>query len=255
MYKLTRPDGFDFYSGTINYRENIGKIIRVTDFDPATKGPCGKGLHASKNPNDCFVGANIPCAAFRVKGIQPIASDTEKTRYQALKILEEITNLDDLFGWRYSEAINPIHPFKIKPPKITDEHIQLVEQWDSVRASVGDSMWPSVRASVGDSVRASVGDSVWAIVGASVRASVRDSVGDSVWASVRASVGDSVRASVGAYIGSLFPNITEWKYAPKTEGYPYQSCVDLWKQGLVPSYDGNKWRLHSWPEGKVLWTE
>ena len=50
--------------------------------------------------------------------------------------------------------------------------------WDSVRASVWDSVGASVRASVRDSVwasvRASVGDSVWD--------SVRDSVGDSVWA-------------------------------------------------------------------------
>jgi hypothetical protein len=203
MYKLTQPDGFDFYSGTINYRQNIGKIIRVTDFDSANVGPCGKGLHASRNPNDCFVGAKIPCAAFRVKGIQPIAEDNHKTRYQALRVVEEITDLDALFGWKYSEAINPVHPFKIKPPEITDEHIQLVRQW----ASVGDPVWYSVRA------------------------------------------------SVRAYIGSLFPKITTWKYAPKTDGYPYQPCVDLWIQGLVSSYDGKKWRLHGEPEGKVLWTE
>jgi hypothetical protein len=62
---------------------------------------------------------------------------------------------------------------------------------------------------------------------------------------------------VWAYIGSLFPNITKWEYAPKTktEGYPYQLCVDLWKQGLVPSYDGKKWRLHGGPKGKILWED
>ena len=84
--------------------------------------------------------------------------------------------------------------------------------WDSVRASVGASVEDSVGASVRDSVWGSVWTSVWASVGASVGASVEDSVGasvrasawdsvgDSVWDSVRASVWDSVRASVGASV-------------------------------------------------------
>ena len=74
--------------------------------------------------------------------------------------------------------------------------------WDSVRtsvwASVEDSVWDSVRASVW----ASVGDSVWDSVRASVRASVRDSVWDSVRASVGASVRNSVGASVWASVGA-----------------------------------------------------
>jgi len=241
MYKLTRPDGYDFYSGTINYREAIGTIIRVTDYDPPEKGSCGRGLHASKNPNNCFVGTRIPCAAFRVRGIQLIAKDSYKTRYQALKVVEEITNLDTLFGWKYSEAINPIHPFKIVPPEINEGHIELIKQWASV--------WDSVRASVGASVR----DSVWASVWASVGDSVWDSVRASVGASVRDSVWASVRASVRAYTGSLFPNIKKWEYINHKKGeYPLQPVVDLWKQGLVPSFDGKTWRLHGKEDAEIL---
>ncbi len=80
------------------------------------------------------------------------------------------------------------------------------------------------------------------------------------WASVVDSVWASVRASVYAYIGSLFPNIVEWRGADpnktpfnKIKGYPYQSAVKLWKLGLVPSYDGVKWRLHGGLKGAVLW--
>ena len=72
--------------------------------------------------------------------------------------------------------------------------------WDSVRASVGASVEDSVGASVRDSVWGSVWTSVWASVGASVGASVEDSVGASVRASAWDSVGDSVRASVGASV-------------------------------------------------------
>jgi hypothetical protein len=163
-----------------------------------------------------------------------------------------------------------IHPFRdITPPdEITEEHITLLQEWASVWDSVGDSVrssvWDSVGSSVWDSVGSSVwgsvwgsvgssvGDSVWDSVGDSVRSSVGDSVGSSVWGSVGSSVGDSV----WAYIGSFFIlERSAWEYTEKIDckGYPFQSAVTFWELGLVPSFDGKKWRLHGGPEGKVLW--
>ena len=113
------------------------------------------------------------------------------------------------------------------------------KSWDSVWASVEDSVRDSVRASVGASVRDSVWDSVGASVRASVRASVeasvrasveasvRASVWDSVGASVRASVWDSVRDSVGASVGdSVWDSVNE-----------YSSYIDLSNYGWVSFYD------------------
>ena len=141
-----------------------------------------------------------------------------------------------------------IHPFHMNPPsEITEEHIRLLKDWDSVLDSVGASVW----ASVGDSVEASVG------------ASVLDSVEASVWASVGASVLDSVEASVWdsvrAYNGTFFVLPREsWKYTEniKTEEYPFQCLATLWERGLVPSFDGKKWRLHGGKDAEILyeWT-
>ena len=159
----------------------------------------------------------------------------EKECFDCLDIWKEKV----LKGINLKEARNPIRPFKIKPPKITQKHIDLLKNWDSVGDSVGDSVWDSVW----NSVRNSVWDSVW------------DSVRDSVWDSVR----DSVRDSVGGYYGSLFTNINKWEYVDRRKkcfrglNYPFQSVIDLWKQGLVPSYDGEKWRLHGGKNAKVLW--
>ena len=147
-------------------------------------------------------------------------------------------------GINLAEAINPINPLKLQPNEVTEADKELLKKWASVRASVGDSVWASVRASVGVSVRDSVGASVWASVGASVW----DSVGASVW--------DSVWDSVWAYVGSFFklPR-SAWKYTEKIPGneYPFRSVVYLWKDGLVPSFDGKKWRLHGGNNAKVLW--
>jgi len=239
-YKLARTDGWDFYTGkTINYRDFIGKVVKCPNPNPKL-GVCSRGvIHASKNSNDCFVGARIPCSAYRVEG-KPACGDKTKWGFTELYILEEIKDLDALFGWQYSKAINPINPLsrKVKPTK---SDIALLKEWASVRASVGVSVWDSVRASVRVSVWVSVRDSVWA------------SVGDSVWDSVGASVGDSVWDSVGAYIGRLFPNIKEWKYIKHKKGvYPYQPVVDLWERGLVPSFDGSKWLLHSGKKADIV---
>jgi len=138
-----------------------------------------------------------------------------------------------------------IHPFKdLSCEKVSKGDLELLKQWDSVwasvRDSVGDSVWDSVWASVRDSVGDRVGDSVWA----SVRASVWDSVGDSVWASVRDSVWASVRDSVGAYYSTFF----DIKYK-----HDFSSCAKLWEKGFVSSFDGTCWRLHG-KGGKVIWS-
>jgi len=83
--------------------------------------------------------------------------------------------------------------------------------------------------------------------------SVRGSVWGSVWDSVRGSVGGSVRG----YIGSFFKlERSQWKYTDKikTSGYPFQSVVDLWGMGLVPSFDGTTWRLHAGEKAKVVFS-
>ena len=142
--------------------------------------------------------------------------------------------------------VNPFELPKVEIP--TDEQINWLIEWasvgDSVWASVRDSVRASVGASVGESVRDSVRASVWDSVRESVRDSVRASVGDSVWDSVRDSVGDSVWASVWAYISTFFA--IEYKH-------DLSSAVKLWDAGLVPSFDGTTWRLHSGKNAEIVY--
>ena len=128
-----------------------------------------------------------------------------------------------------------------KHPEPSAEEISLLKRW----ASVGASVWASVGASVGASVWASVWDSVWDSVGDSVRASV--------WASVWDSVRASVWASVWAYISSFFA-LNEWKLNGKiVSENPFQPAIDLWEAGLVPSFDGEIWRLHAGKKAQIVY--
>jgi len=59
---------------------------------------------------------------------------------------------------------------------------------------------------------------------------------------------------VGAYIGSLFPGISTWKYIQHEPGvYPFQPAADLWRMGLVPIYDGKIWRLLAGTKAEIVW--
>lgn len=131
-----------------------------------------------------------------------------------------------------------VNPFITPPTEITDQHIKLLKDW----SSVGNSVSISVGSSVGSSVWNSVGDSVW----------------DSVWNSVWNNVSISLWASVYAQIGSLFRlDRASWQYTnnlPEKPDYPFQAAVDLWNLGLVPSFDGEIWRLHGGPKAEVLWS-
>lgn len=196
-WKAADPQGWDFYSHkTINYRENIGKIVKCPDQTKDAELCSSSVIHACKKPNNMFISAGLPLTLFRVRGV-PVVSDSEKSGFKQFEVLEEVPQdkIGDVFGWNYLEACNPLHPLKIKAPVIGNAQILLLQNWASVWASVWDS--------------------------------------------------------VGAYIGSLFPKIKTWKYTPKTKGYPYQSCADLWRQGIVPSFDGKTWRLHAGLDAKI----
>jgi hypothetical protein len=160
-------------------------------------------------------------------------------------------------GYKLAEALFPVNVLKIKRGhQPTGEELTWLKQWiavrDNVRYSAGTTVWNSV----GDSVGGSMGYNVWDSVGESVWSSIWDSAwksaGDSVWSSV----GNSVWESVWAYTSSLFPNITKWKYINHAEGEnPFQPAINLWKNGLIPSFDGKSWRLHAGENAEVVWEE
>ena len=199
--------------------------------------------------------------------------DCMKQRYEDIMLTDELTtdqikqmalDAEQRVGYRLSEVLFPVNPLLLPKTTPTEADVIKLKQWASVsasasasvRASVGDSLWNSMGSRVWASVGFSVWDGVGNNVGSRVWASVSDGARDSAWSRVWASASDSVGASVWAYTGSLFPAITKWEYVNHTPGvYPFQSAVDLWRRGLVPSYDGKQWRLHSGPTAEIVWEE
>jgi len=170
-----------------------------------------------------------------------VSYSTQKEWYNQVKKIVD--------GKKLENILNPFDLPKVKKPN--KEHIRLLREWDSMRRtmmySVRDSVWDSALDSVGDSVRSFLMDSVWN--------SLIHTMRDSFCGYVKNSVKNSVWDSAWGYFGSFF-NIKreKWKHTEKikTKGYPFQTVVDLWKMGLVPSFDGKIWRLHSGKKAEVV---
>ena len=214
FYKGARPNGWDFYTGkTINYRESIGKVVSVPNDITKDYRLCSNTvLHASAEPIAVFVGSKIPLSLYLVEG-KSVIDDGHDSPMRKFGFTE-FKVIEEI----PEEKFDGLFGFKyqevlhpLDPRKITITQEVSTDEIKILRE------W--------DSVRGSVRGSVW----------------DSVWNSEE------------AYTGSLFTNIKKWKYTEKIkiEGYPFQSCVELLKLGLVPCTDGKKWYLVHPLEGKV----
>ena len=139
---------------------------------------------------------------------------------------------------------NLINPFELPIIKqVTKTDINNLKKWDSIGGSIGDSVRDSIWNSVGGSIGVSIWNSIW------------ESIGDSVGNSIGGSIWDSVGDSIYGYVGYMFKlERSEWKYTNKikTKSYPFISVVKLWERGLVPSFDGETWRLHSGKKADIV---
>ena len=228
-YKVLKEDLKSPYQ---DFQYEIGQTYVCPDFDESDE-ECSQGFYATDLEGLLYV-LRKGYKVFEVEmGGREKSFSLYKHRWETQTILREVPEgeLQELLekesvkvGYNLSEVCFPLNPLTdVEYGEVTDEDIENLKKWDSVWASV----WASVRASV----RASVGASVW----------------DSVWFSV----GDSVYA----YFSSLFPNIKKWEGIDHEEGVnPFQSGIDLWRRGLVPSFDGiDTWRLHAGKDVRVVY--
>ena len=125
--------------------------------------------------------------------------------------------------------MNPLELPKVERPNA--EQIGWLKEWANIKNIRWEPVWDLIRISAGRSVGELVDASAWVTVGNPVEDLV--------------SV--SARSSIRAYISAFF-NI---KYE-----YDFSSAVKLWEAGLVPSFDGTTWRLHSGEKADVVyeWT-
>ena len=244
------------------FKMKIDKEYHCNDFDDDIKKDCSNGYHAT-GIEGLIYSFNISKRIFEseVWG-KRVEIDLFKRRYENIKLIREILpdeikklakKEESKLGYRLSEVLFPYNPLQFKG-KITEREIKLLKKWASfvisIKDSEGGSVWYSIVTSIRQTISISVGNSVKD----SVRDSIITSIMDSFKHSFSKSIGNFILISFWAYISSLFLNIKKWAYIEHIEGEnPYQSCIDLWKSNLVPSFDGKIWRLHTGPKAEIIY--
>lgn len=181
-HKLARPDGFDFYTGkTLNYREAIRRTLLCPDFN--LRPECGGGIHISENPCDGFIGAKIPCSAYEVRPKNLVRIDERKSKAQEVYVVREITDLDTLFGFPYTDLVSFIDNLKnipwFRPDHNPDPSWRIFTRktWDAHRAAAlyaaRDAAWNAAR----DAARNAARDAAWN----AARNAARDAARDAAW--------------------------------------------------------------------------
>ena len=173
-YKATRPDGTDFYSGTVDYAAALasGKRLRVRT--PAVsrryKVCTSDVLHAADLPEATLVGGSWPCRLvggswpcrlFEVTG-RPDADDGKhKFGFRSLVVVREVE------AWR---ALGPqgreIMALIDRARSLTgDEARELAAAWDAARNAAWyaarDAARDATRDATRDAARAAAGDATW----------------------------------------------------------------------------------------------
>ena len=92
FYKCTRPDGTDFYTGTVDYAAALasGEPLPELPGDVAFPGP--GWYHLATVPTEC-VGMGWPCRLFEVQPVGSVHTDTDhphKIGTTSVRVLREV---------------------------------------------------------------------------------------------------------------------------------------------------------------------
>ncbi|WP_177204458.1 hypothetical protein [Streptomyces sp. CC53] len=191
-YKATRTDGFDFFSGTVDYAGALasGKPVKrkpATDEYGAIQFACCSDTvyHASDAPSETLIGGEWPCRLFEGTG-RPVAQEGHKHGFRSLRVLGEVP------AW---QALGPngeaVAALIERASRLTREE---AEQLQAARDAARDAAWAASRAAAwdaardaagvaagvaaGDAARAAAWDVAWAAAGDAARAAARDAAGD-----------------------------------------------------------------------------
>ena len=204
-YKATRPDGYDFHTGAVDYAAALadGTVVEHPSFD-LSAGPSGY-LSVATVATDC-TGMSWPCRLFLVEPVgeaHTVDDLPNKRAVAALRVVEERPA---------HEALGPqgehVAALFERARRLTsDEARRWVVARDAARAAAWDAARGAARAAARDAARAAARDAARDAAGAAARAAARDAAGDAARAAARdaarAAARDAARDAAGAAAWAL----------------------------------------------------
>ncbi|MBK8168447.1 MAG: hypothetical protein IPK64_21060 [bacterium] len=180
FFKATRPDGTDFYTGTVDYAAALASGVPVEASPGPPGGFPGPGwLHLATVPTAC-VGMSWPCRLFEVEPVGDVHHDEDhphKVGCREVRVRRELP-AHEAFGPEGESVVALIE----RARRLTlREVVRLNAAWDAAWGAVGDAEWGAARGAAGDAAW----DAAWDAVGDAAW----DAVGDAEWGAARGAVG------------------------------------------------------------------
>ena len=165
FWKATRPDGTDFYTGTIDYAAacESGQPVTIPEVDNPS---CCTGtvLHASTVPTETLIGGSWPCRLFEVTGT-PVAEERHKRGFFSLTVVREV------------DAHLALGPQGEHVAALIERAGSLSRQESSALAAAWDAALDAARGAAGDAAWDAAGDAAWN----AARGAARGAALDAAW--------------------------------------------------------------------------
>jgi len=158
-YKATRPDGTDYYTGTVDYGAALasGDTIRLDSDETEFPGP--GWLHLATVPTECD-GMTWPCRLFEVEPVGDVHHDEDhphKIGCREVRVLRELP-AHEAFGPQGEQVAALIERARC----LTAAEIKrLHAAWDAARGAARGAAWDAARGAAWDAAWAAAGDAAW----------------------------------------------------------------------------------------------
>lgn len=187
-YKATRPDGTDFYSGTVDYAGHLetGKPLPRKSKEYGYFECCSQTVyHAADTPSETLIGGSWLCRLFEVTG-RPVATEGHKFGFRSLRVVREIPAWQALGpnGEKVAALIERIRA--CTAAEIDQLGAARDAAWGAAWAAAWNAAWAAARgaarAAAGDAARAAARDAAWDAAWNAARAAARAAAWDAAGA-------------------------------------------------------------------------
>jgi hypothetical protein len=154
-YKATKPDGTDFYTGTVDYAGALASgepLPLLTSTDGTYERCTGSVYHASDAPAETLVGSDWPCRLFEVTG-EPVTERGHTYGFRTLAVVREV------YAWM---ALGPngeaVLALIERARNLTPtEASGLISAWGTAR----DAAWHAARDAAWHAARGAAWNAAW----------------------------------------------------------------------------------------------
>jgi hypothetical protein len=183
-YKATRPDGTDFYTGTVDYGAALasGDTIRLDSDETEFPGP--GWLHLATVPTEC-VGMTWPCRLFEVEPVGEFHRGEghfpHKIGCREVRVLRELP-AHEAFGPQGEQVAALIERARcLTAAEIKRLHAAWYAARAAARAAARYAAWDAARAAARYTAWDAAWDAAWYAARAAARAAAGDAAGDAAW--------------------------------------------------------------------------